>query len=46
VDLSVPLEVVLADEALAAVRALELAVPEVGLHVRLDVLLAAEALAA
>lgn len=46
VDLGVALEVVLADEALAAVRALELAVTQVGLHVGLDVFLASEALVA
>jgi hypothetical protein len=46
VDLGVALEVVLANEALATVRALELAVPEMGLHVGLDVFFAAEALVA
>lgn len=46
VDLGVALEVVLADEALVAGRALVLAVVEMGLDVRLDVLLAAKLLAA
>jgi hypothetical protein len=46
VDLCVTLEVVLSDEALAAVVALELAITEMGLDVGTNVLLAAELLVA
>jgi hypothetical protein len=46
VDLCVALEVVLANEALAAVVALELAIAKVSLHVSANVLLPAEALVA
>jgi hypothetical protein len=46
VDLGVPLEIVLTDEAIETDRTLKLAIVEMGLDVRLDVFFAAELLVA